>query len=55
MEIKEYDKYNLEKNVKKKLNFIKHYANWSLSRHHIKKLLIKEIKFYKTLCKLELK
>ena len=47
MEIREYDKYNL-KNVKKKINFIKHYANWSLSRHHIKKLLIKEkeIKYF---------
>ena len=48
MKISEYDKFNLEKNVKKKFNFIKHYANWSLSRHHIKKLLIKEedIKYF---------
>lgn len=44
MKISEYDRKSRLINVKNKdkFNFIKHYANWSLSRHHVKKLLIKE-------------
>ena len=48
MKITDYDSDFRLSNITNKFNFIKHYANWSLSRHHIKKLLIKEkeIKYF---------
>ncbi len=44
MKITEYDKNCRLINVvnKDNYNLIKHYANWCLSRHHVKKILIKE-------------